>query len=84
MGQFSRRGLAVLALSVTMLAAAGPPQAADMEVTIAASGAPGDPWVERLTDSFTNVAETFREDEVDAHPVARRKSGRGGSGRGGP
>ena len=38
----------------------------------------------RMVDSFTNVAETFREDEVDAHPVARRKSGRGGSGQGGP
>jgi hypothetical protein len=31
----------------------------------------------RLVDSFTNVAETFREDEDDAHPVSRRK-GRGG------
>ena len=31
----------------------------------------------RLVDSFTNVAETFREDEDDVHPVSRRK-GRGG------
>jgi hypothetical protein len=42
----------------------------------------------RMVDSFTNVAETFREDEVDAHPVARRRSGRSGGGpgssRGGP
>ena len=36
----------------------------------------------RMVDSFTNVAETFREDEVDQHPVAHRRSGRGG--RGGP
>lgn len=33
----------------------------------------------RLVDSFTKVADTFREDdEVDAHPVARRKPRSGG------
>jgi hypothetical protein len=33
----------------------------------------------RLVDSFSNVADTFREDdEQDIHPVSRRKGGRGG------
>lgn len=31
----------------------------------------------RLVDSFTRVAETFREDEEDVHPVSQRKAGRG-------
>ena len=34
----------------------------------------------RLVESFTRVADTFREDEEDAHPVAQRKSGRGRKG----
>lgn len=33
----------------------------------------------RLVDSFTNVAETFREDEDDAHQPAKRKSSGGQS-----
>lgn len=32
----------------------------------------------RLVSSFTKVADTFREDEEDSHPVAKRKSGKGG------
>ncbi len=30
----------------------------------------------RLVSSFTKVADTFREDEQDAHPVAKRSSGK--------
>ena len=33
----------------------------------------------RLVASFTHVADTFREDEEDSHPVAKRKSQRGRS-----
>ena len=32
----------------------------------------------RMVDSFTRVADTFREDEENTHPVAQRKTGRGG------
>ncbi len=35
----------------------------------------------RLVASFTRVADTFREEDVqDSHPAARRKRGRGGQG----
>jgi TRAP-type C4-dicarboxylate transport system substrate-binding protein len=48
---------AVLAVGATMLAAMGIPRAADIEVTIAASGMPGDPWIEQLTGRFMTVAD---------------------------
>lgn len=32
----------------------------------------------RFVSSFSKVADTFREDEEDTHPTARRKSGKGG------